>query len=296
MNVVVVGGRGQLGRALIHCLRAAGHHAVVWDRPVVDIADPHIAERVAHARPDAVINAAALTNVDAAETDPGPVYAANTLGPHYLAEGCERCGALFLQVSTNEVFAGTPGRFYYEHDEPQPGGVYARSKLAGERAVLMACRRVIIARVAWLFGPGGANFPTKIVAAADKSGALRVTSDEFGNPTYAPDAAAAMVRLVELGRTGIFHVVNEGYASRFELAGAVLRAAGRGHVPLTPIAASEWQRPAPPPLHAVLVNQAAAALGVRLRPWQDAVSEYAATLAAVSTASAVQPAPSLSAG
>ena len=150
------------------------------DRPVVDIADPHVMERVVHARPDAVVNTAALTNVDAAEQDPGAVYAANALGPRYLAEGCARSGALFLQVSTNEVFAGTPGRFYFEHDEPQPGGVYARSKLAGERAAALLCPRLLIVRVAWLFGPGGSNFPTKIVAAADKHGTLRIVHDEYG--------------------------------------------------------------------------------------------------------------------
>ncbi len=182
-------------------------------------------------------------------------------------------------MSTNEVFAGVPGRFYYENDQPQPGGLYARSKAAGEAAAAYACRRLIIARIAWLFGLGGVNFPTKIADAADKQGALRVIHDEYGNPTYAPDAAAAMVRLVEIGRAGIYHPVNEGMASRLELAQAVLAGSGRSHIPITPVSAGEWQRAAPPPLHAVLVNQAAAALGVTLRPWPDALREYAATLA-----------------
>lgn len=279
MNVIVVGGRGQLGRALMAALAARGHDAVVWDMPEVDITQPAVADAVVAAGPDALINAAGWTNVDAAEANPQATYAVNALGPRWLAEGCERAGAQMLHVSTNEVFAGTPGRFYFENDLPQPGGVYARSKAAGEAAAACACRRLIIARIAWLFGPGGVNFPTKIVEAADKLGALRVIHDEYGNPTYAPDTAAAMVRLLEIGRAGIFHPVNAGTASRLELAQSVLEGSGRGHIPVTPVAAAEWQRAAPPPLHAVLVNQAAAALGVTLRPWQDALQEYAATLA-----------------
>ncbi len=283
MKVIVVGGLGQLGRALVHALTARGHDPVVWDVPQVDITDPAVAGHVADARPDALINAAAWTNVDAAEANPQAVYAVNTLGPHYLALGCERCGAAMLQVSTNEVFAGVPGRFYFEYDQPSPGGAYARSKHAGERAAAAACRRLSIARIAWLLGPGGTNFATKITAAADRvalepQGNLRVTADEFGNPTYAPDAAEAMVRLLEADYPGIYHVVSPGHASRFELAQAVLNASGRGSIPLTPVPVSAWQRAVPPPLHAVLVNQAAAALGITLRPWQEAVAEYAATL------------------
>jgi dTDP-4-dehydrorhamnose reductase len=246
----------------------------VGNRPEYDLAVPTIADQVAALAPDVVVNCAAWTDVDGAESNPDAAYAANALGPHYLAEGCGRCGALLVQVSTNEVFAGEPGRLYREYDEPQPGSVYARSKLAGERAVIQRLERFIVARTAWVFSTEGANFPSKITAAADRHGALRVVHDEWGNPTYAPDAAAAIARLIERKRSGIYHVVNEGQASRFELAQAVLQATGRGHIPLSPIAHSEWPRAARPPLHAVLVNQAAAALGIRLRPWQEAVQEY----------------------
>ena len=137
----------------------------------------------------------------------------------------------------------------------------------------------IIVRVAWLFGPGGVNFPTKIVAAADKHGSLRVVDDEFGNPTYAPDAARAIAALIATDRDGAYHLVNAGYTSRYELAATVLHHAGRGDVPLTPIHADDWPRPSQPPRHAVLANQTAAALGIELRPWQEAAAEFAATLA-----------------
>jgi dTDP-4-dehydrorhamnose reductase len=213
--------------------------------------------------------------VDGAEANPQAAYAANTLAPKYLAEGCARCGAALLQVSTNEVFGGKAGLFYREYDPTDGGGsTYARSKLAAERAVTQVLDRLYIVRIAWLFGPGGNNFPTKIAAAADRNGSLRVVDDECSNPTYAPDVAEAMVQLVESGRYGIYHLVNDGWCSRYDLARAVLAASGRGDVPITPIKSGDWVRPTTPPPHAVLINEAGAALGIRLRPWQEAVAEY----------------------
>jgi dTDP-4-dehydrorhamnose reductase len=273
MHVLVVGAAGQLGRAVSSYL-ADQHLVSQWTFPGYDIADPQIADAVVTLAPDLVINAAAWTDVDGAESAVDAAYAANALGPKYLAEGCARCGAALLHVSTNEVFAGEPGRFYREYDSPQPTGIYARSKAAGEQAARQILDRLYIVRVAWLYAPGGNNFPAKIVRAADKHGALRVVSDEFGNPTYAPDVAEAIAYLIQSGRYGIYHLVNEGHTSRFEWANTLLEFSGRGHVPVTPIAAHEWPRPAPPPSHAVLVNQAAAALGIRLRPWQEALVDY----------------------
>lgn len=273
MRVLITGSRGQLGQALRSHF-SPSHQVTLWSRPQHDIAHPASADAVAALAPDVVINAAAWTNVDGAESSPDAAFAANALGPKYLAEGCARCGAALVQISSNEVFAGESGRFYREYEELGPLTVYARSKAAGERAAQQVLDRLYIVRVAWLYGAGGNNFPSKIVAAADKHGRLRVVADEFGNPTYAPDVAVALERLIESGRYGIYHLVNEGHASRFDWAAELLGLSGRGHIPLTPIPASEWPRPAVPPVHAVLVNQTAAALGIRLRPWQEALREY----------------------
>jgi dTDP-4-dehydrorhamnose reductase len=275
MHILVVGSRGQLGRAIIAAFSAQrSHQLTLWSRPEHDIANPALADQVAALRPDIVINAAAWTDVDGAEANPAAAYAANALGAKYLAEGCRRCDAALVQISTNEVFAGTPGQFYYEYDQPAPNSIYARSKFAGEQAARQVLERLYIVRVAWQFGPGGNNFPSKIIAAADKRGALNVVADEIGNPTYAPDVAAALLPLLATERYGIYHLVNEGSTSRFGLAQAILQASGRGHIPLTPIPHTAWPRPVQPPLHAVLVNQAAAALGITLPPWQEAVQAY----------------------
>jgi dTDP-4-dehydrorhamnose reductase len=275
MHILLVGASGQLGRALIDFYRQQpGIRLTLWQRPAVDITQPAIVPQLAALAPDVVINAAAWTNVDGAEAQPDAAYAANALGPKYLALGCQRCGAALVQVSSNEVFPGLPGQYYREYDPPAPKGVYARSKLAGELATRQVLDRLYLVRTAWLFGPGGNNFPSKITAAADKHGQLRVVADEVGNPTYAPDVAAAIAQLVTTEQYGIYHLVNDGHASRFAFAQATLQANGRGHVGLTPITAAEWPRPVTPPLHAVLINQADAALGITLRPWQDALRDY----------------------
>ncbi len=262
------------------CAAFAAHADVritPWTIDDADLADPSVIDMVVDLAPDLVVNTAAWTNVDGAESQPGEAYAANALGPLHLATACERCDAALVQISTNEVFPGDPGMFYREYDVTLAGSTYARSKLAGERAASQLLRRLYIVRLAWLFGPGGQNFPSKIVSAADRLDSLRVVSDEFGNPTYAPDAAAAIVDLVATNRYGVYHLVNEGWCSRYQLARRVLELSGRSHVEVTPIAFKDWPRPAMPPLHAVLVNQAAAAMGIALRPWGEALEEYCRT-------------------
>ncbi len=272
-HVLITGANGQLGQALASHFDSAGR-LTCWTRPRYDITDPAIVEAVAEADPDVVINAAAWTDVDGAEKAPQFAFNVNALGPKYLAEGCARCGATLVQISTNEVFAGEAGRFYHEYEETSPGSVYARSKAAGEAAAAATLDRLFIVRVAWLFGAGSSNFPAKISAAADRHGALRVVSDEFGNPTYAPDVAEAVAKLMETHRFGIYHLVNDGCASRYDWATALLRLTGREALPVDPISAQEWPRPTTPPPHAVLVNQAGAALGINLRHWRDALHNY----------------------
>lgn len=272
-HILITGANGQLGQALAAQFGSAGKLSC-WTRPRFDIADPSIADAVVATAPDIVINAAAWTDVDRAEEAPSHAFAVNALGPKYLAEGCARCGGALVQISTNEVFAGEPGRFYHEYEQTSPDSVYARSKAAGEQAAAAALDRLYIVRVAWLYGAGGNNFPAKISAAADRHGALRVVSDEYGNPTYAPDAAAAVALLIEKQRYGIYHLINGGCASRYDWAVELMRLTERDSLPVDPISAREWPRPTMPPPHAVLVNQAGAALGISLRDWREALREY----------------------
>ena len=273
-RIVVVGYRGQLGRALMSALH--GRELLPLDYPEVDITHPAVIGQIADFAPDAVINAAAWTDVDGAEQNPDACYAVNVTGVQHLALACQRSAARLVHVSSNEVFPGQPGRFYREWDAVRAhSGVYARSKQAAEQAVLsLMAGRFLIARTAWLYHNGGNNFNSKIIAAADKLGSLRVVADEFGNPTYAPDLAAAIVQALDQDLHGIYHFVNSGYCMRYQWAVEVLRLAGRSQVPITPISSGEWPRRTTPPPHAILLNQVGAAQGITLRSWQEALAAY----------------------
>ena len=277
-RILIIGHKGQLGQTLFQF--PTNHELLGMDLPEHDITDASATQyALRDMRPQIVINTAAFTNVDAAEAQPDLAYRINALAAGYLARFCEELGASLYHISTNEVFDGRmPGRRYDEWDQPDNthGSVYARSKLAGENAIRFYHSRARIIRISWLFSRGKQNFPAKIVAAADKYGALRVVADEFGAPTYAPDLAAAIFQLIDFkAPPGIYHLVNEGMTSRYEFAKEALRLTGRDHIPITPIPHTEWQRAATPPLHAVLVNRMAAALGIQLRPWQDALADWA---------------------
>ncbi len=276
-RIALVGFRGQLGRALLEAL--TDRQVLALDFPEVDMSQPAIVDQIADFGPDLVLNAAAWTDVDGAEEKPNACYAVNVTGVQNLALAAQRSGASLLHVSTNEVFPGEPARFYREWDATAArSGVYARSKEAAEKVVIsLLAGRFYIVRTAWLYNQGGNNFNAKIIAAAEKHGSLRVVADEFGNPTYAPDLAAAVVRLVDSGHHGIYHFTNSGYCTRHQWAVEALRLAGLDTVPVTPISSGEWPRRTTPPPHAILLNTAGAALGITLRPWQEALAEYFGT-------------------
>ncbi len=272
MRIVITGCKGQLGQALQRAL--AEEQLLGLDLPEWDMTNPACVQTVVEFQPDIVIHAAAMTNVDACEQDPEAAFRVNVLGTHHIALACGQSGAAMVHVSTNEVFDGTLGRPYYEWDTPGPKSVYARSKAAAEFYVRTLLNHFYIVRTAWLYAQGGNNFVTKIQAGADRFGALRVVTDEVSSPTYAPDLAQAIARLIPTGHYGIYHFTNSGFCSRYDWACEILKLTGRGHVQVEPITTDQWPRPAPPPLYAPLVNLFGAALGITLRPWQEALQEY----------------------
>jgi dTDP-4-dehydrorhamnose reductase len=273
MRFVITGYKGQLGQAL--CQALAGNEILGLDLPEYDIAAAdQIIPAIVEAQPDLVIHPAAMTDVDGCEHDPERAFRVNALGTHNVALACERCGAAMVHVSTNEVFDGKLGRPYYEWETPSPLSVYARSKVAAEFYVRTFLQRFYIVRTAWLYARGGSNFVTKILAVADKHGALRVVTDEVSTPTYAPDLAQAIAQLVSTGHYGLYHLTNEGACSRYDWAVKILELSGHGDVPVEAITTDQWPRAAKPPLYAPLANFAGAALGITLRPWQDALRAY----------------------
>ena len=274
MRIVITGGRGQLGRELARALCAA-HDVLSLDLPECDITQRHEIDCVASHLPDLVLHCAAMTDVDGCARDPIAAYRANALGTHNVAIACQRANAAMLYISTNEVFDGTKDAPYFEWDEPRAINSYGASKLAGERYVQLLLDHFYIVRTAWLYSVGRNNFIAKVIALAKEKGQLAYVDDEIGNPTYAPDLARAIAELIETNHYGIYHLVGEGTASRYDWAANILQRAGLSHVPITRAKLADHKRASTPPRNGALANFVAAnTLGIKLRSWQDALEEY----------------------
>jgi dTDP-4-dehydrorhamnose reductase len=274
VRLLLLGAGGQLGRAVLDVFTR--HELAARTRAQLDVADAAAVEAaLAETRPDAVLNAAAYTAVDAAETDREAAYRINQTGPRVLAEATARRGIALLHVSTDYVFDGEKGAPYVESDPVNPLSVYGASKLAGEEEVRRANPRHWIARTAWLYGPVGKNFALSIRAAAAREPRLRVVDDQWGSPTYAPHLAAALERLLESDAYGTHHLANAGVASRFQFAAALLAALG-SDTPLEPIPTRAWPTPARRPRNTALASERRAALA--LPDWQAGVRAFTAAV------------------
>ncbi|MBM3127121.1 MAG: dTDP-4-dehydrorhamnose reductase [Chloroflexi bacterium] len=274
MQIVITGGRGQLGQELARVL-CASHEVLSLDLPECDITHFAAIERIAAHQPALVMHCAAMTDVDGCARDPLAAYRANALGTHNVALACQRARAPMLYLSTNEVFDGTQTAPYLEWDAPRALNPYGASKLAGERIVQVLLDQFYIVRAAWFYSPGRENFITRVLARAKAQGALAYVDDEIGNPTYAPDLARAIAALIQTKHYGIYHLVGEGIASRYDWAAHILQRAGLRHIPITRAKLADFKRDSTPPRNGALANFIAAnSLGIKLRAWQDALEEY----------------------
>ena len=282
MRILITGGRGQLGRELQ--VAFASQTVLATDEPELDVTDAAAVGRAVDAyRPGLIIHAAALTDTRGCENDPALAMRVNGDGTRNITLACRRAGAALLYVGTNEVFDGAKGEPYLEADEPRAINAYGSSKLAGEQHARFLLQKAYIVRTSWLYG-GGNDFPAKVLQAA--SGELPMVTDEVSSPTWAHDLAQAIARLIERNPpAGTYHLANDGGCSRFDWAERVLALAGREDVVLRPITLAEYaerdrklgRKPVPKPPFSALANTAAAALGVVLRPWPEALAEYFAT-------------------
>ncbi|MFZ5862528.1 MAG: dTDP-4-dehydrorhamnose reductase [Nitrospirota bacterium] len=270
MRIFITGATGQLGLALQRVL--ADHELTAPPEREADITQPAIMERIAASRPDVVIHGAAYTDVDGAEANPVRAYAVNAEGSRLVAQAAAKVGARLIAMSTDYVYDGAKTTPYLEDDPVAPLGVYGASKLAGERETFAAKPDAVILRTAWLYGEGK-NFVRTILRLAAERDELRIVSDQVGSPTWAEDLARAIRALLDVRATGIFHAVNSGTCSWHEFAVAILRSAGLDRR-VVPISTTELARPAKRPAHAVLGCAKLAGLGVRFRPWQDALADY----------------------
>ena len=277
-TVAVTGAAGTLGQEVV---AAAPGWATVVPRTRADgdlsRADQAQAALLA-AAPEIIVHCAAYTDVDGATRAPEQAWRGNALATRNVAEVAACVRARLLYVSTDYVFDGTAATPYTERSAPHPLNAYGASKLAGEREASRAPGSLIV-RTQWLFGPGGRSFVRAILEAARVGKPLRIVEDECGCPTYAPDLARGIWRVLETSATGVLHLTNTGACSRLELAGAALAEAGLTGVKVTGIPGSEWPSPTVRPRNAVLASERLEELGLApLRPWREALREYVAGL------------------
>jgi dTDP-4-dehydrorhamnose reductase len=279
---LVTGCRGQLGSALVRLLHEAGGEPVALTHEALDIADEAGVRRLLEAgesRPKVLFNAAGFTHVDRCEREPEAAHAGNAAGPAVLAGCCASVGTKLVHVSTDYVFPGDGSVPYREDDPVGPVSTYGRTKLEGERAVLELAPDALVVRTSWVFGRGRNFIGTILEQAArrrrgEAEGPLSVVDDQTGRPTYARDLAAAILALVERGASGLYHVANDGVATWWELARFCLDRAGGSDLEIERVPTAAFVTDAKRPAWSVLDCSKAAALGVTMRNWREAVSEY----------------------
>lgn len=274
-RLLVTGAGGMLGREVRAAAESRGHETIALTRAELDITHEHaVNATIAAERPAAIVNCAAWTDVDGAETDEPAALELNGRAPGLLAAAATANDAQLIHVSTDYVFDGTATRAYLESDATAPQGAYGRTKLAGEQAVAAAGGEHAIARTAWLFGAGGRNFvATMLALAAGGREEVAVVVDQVGSPTFAGHLAGALIEIAERRLGGILHTAGAGHCSWNELARATFAQTGIGAT-VTDVKSEQFPRPAPRPAWSVLESERA--VTPRLPPWQEGLRAYLA--------------------
>ena len=287
-RILVTGGAGQVATELA---AAGGERGALVGRPEFDFDRPDsIADTFDRIRPSAVVNAAAWTAVDLAESEEAAAFRANCDGPALLARLCAAADVPLIHLSTDYVFDGRKADPYAETDPTGPMGVYGRSKLAGEVAVLEAGGRVAVLRTAWVYNATGKNFVRTMLAAARKTDTLRVVADQRGSPTNAADLAAAILAVLDRMRdwrveyAGVFHAAGSGSVTWHGFAEAIFATAAKHGHPrpvVQPIATADWPTPAARPANSCLdCSKLHEVFGVALPAWQPSLERTVAAILA----------------
>ncbi len=280
MRLLITGAAGMLGQDLAAAAAAADHQVVALARAELDITDPGAVEAaIGAAQADAVLNCAAYTNVDGAETDVEAAFAVNETGAGNVAHACTAAGAWMIHISSDYVFDGAKRAPYVESDPTAPLSQYGRSKLAGEHAVARAAPdRHTIVRSSWLFGTGGPCFPATILRLAAERDELSVVDDQVGCPTFTGELAVALVTVAAERPAGIVHLAGGGQCSWYQFAREIVDAAGLS-CQVRPGRTEDLARPAPRPAYSVLGSERAGT--PRLRDWREGLASYMAAAVSV---------------
>ncbi len=275
MKILIAGANGMLGSDLARSFES--HHEVrAVGRDTLDVADSNAWTRhLDEFLPEVVINAAAMTDVDACENYPSKAFDVNATGCQNLAKAVAYSSALVVYFSTDYVFDGAKGAPYHEEDSPNPLNVYGKSKQLGEEWIRDNCPRHLIIRTSWAFGYGGKNFVRTILSAARQGNTLRVVNDQRGSPSYTYDVAQHTLRMFERGCTGTYHLTNQGSSTWYELACGALEFSGLSNPRVVPVSTADYTRPARRPANSVLANARLEQEGFTpMRSWRSAVQQY----------------------
>jgi dTDP-4-dehydrorhamnose reductase len=286
MNILLIGNNGQLGWELERTLQPLGSVAAV-SRPQVDLAQiDDLRSLIRAKRPEVIINAAAYTAVDRAESEPELAYKINRDAPAGISEESEFCGALFVHYSTDYVFDGAQSTPYTESDLANPLSVYGQSKLAGEQAIQTSRGAYLILRTSWVYGLRRTSFVKKVLSWARSHYELKVVTDQVSGPTWCRDLAEATAQLLAMGgqqpaawlgeRRGLYHLASTGTASRFEWAQAILELDPNPHEQLArtlePAVSQDFPTPARRPYYSALdCSRFYKAFGLRLPHWRTSL-------------------------
>ncbi len=286
MKLLVTGAEGQVAKCLQEAGAAVrGLNVVAVGRPRLDITAPaSVLDAVSALRPDVIVNAAAYTAVDRAESEPGIAHLVNAAGAGNVARAAHQAGVPVIHISTDYVFDGSKTSAYSESDAVGPISVYGRSKLDGERLVEEAAVRHVILRTAWVYSPFGNNFVKTMLRLASQRPELGVVDDQYGSPTYAPHLAAAILDIAQQvskagdggGAWGIYHACGAGETTWCGLAREVFQVSARlggPHADVKPIATSDYPTAARRPANSRLSGEKLRAVfGVALPDWRDGVA------------------------
>ena len=277
MNILVTGCNGQLGNEIQLLEKEYPQHTYFN----TDVAELDITNQLAvndfinrHSI-DGVINCAAYTAVDKAESDKELCTSLNTVAPSYLAAAIDKRGGWIIHVSTDYVFDGTHHTPYVETDTPSPDSVYGSTKLAGELGVSKFCKKHMIIRTAWLYSAFGNNFVKTMIRLGKEKAELGVIFDQIGTPTYARDLAVAIMTAVDKGiETGVYHYSNEGVISWYDFTKAIHRIAGIKDCKVRPLHTSEYPTAANRPAYSVLdKTKIKQTYGIEIPYWEDSLKE-----------------------
>lgn len=277
-QILITGGNGQLGHSLRRIIENDPEiEAFFTDVENLDITDREAVNRfVASNKISVIINCAAYTAVDKAESDELLAAKINTEAVGIIAECAAKYGVKVIHVSTDYVFSGENYRPYMENDEPYPHTIYGRTKLEGEGLLSAFCADAVIIRTAWLYSEYGHNFVKTMLRLADEGKDIRVVSDQIGTPTYAGDLADVIHKIIHhpTWHPGIYHFTDEGVASWYDFTKAILRLSGKNNVTVTPVSTREYPTAARRPLYSVLSKEKIKnTFGIQIPYWEDALAK-----------------------